>query len=53
LPDSLPAADDHPRKPTDEGDLIFDIDLRMIDQYKKKGTSNWVPINRAAITEEF
>jgi hypothetical protein len=33
-------------------DLIFDIDLSMIDQYKKKGTSNWGPINWAAIKEE-
>jgi len=42
-----------PRKPTDEVDLIFDIDLSMIDQYKKKGTSNWVEINWAAIKEEL
>jgi len=42
-----------PRKPTDEVDLIFDIDLSMIDQYKKKGTSNWVAINWSAIKEEL
>ena len=42
-----------PRKSTGEVDLIFDIELDMIDQYKKKGSSSWVPITWAAIQEEM
>jgi hypothetical protein len=41
-----------PRKSTDEVDLIFDIELSMIDQYKKRGTTTWVTIDWQTIQEE-
>jgi len=42
-----------PRKSTDEVDLIFDIELGMIDQYKRKGTANWVPIDWSTVVKEM
>jgi hypothetical protein len=42
-----------PRKATDEVDLIFDIQLGMIDQYKRKGTANWVTIDWSTVVKEM
>jgi hypothetical protein len=41
-----------PRKVTKEVDLIFDIDLDIIDRYKKKGAADWVTIDWKTITAE-
>jgi len=36
-----------------EVDLIFDVELTMIDAFKKKGTTTWVPINWSQIQAEI
>jgi Domain of unknown function (DUF4157) len=42
-----------PRKVTKEIDLIFDIELAMIDKYKKKGAADWVDIDWTTIKAEL
>jgi Domain of unknown function (DUF4157) len=42
-----------PRKVTKEVDLIFDIDLDIIDRYKKKGAADWVTIDWKTIKPEL